>query len=84
VLLSWVDGKIAPEAATKNLEATLEMLKRETATAKPGSKLGVGVEKARTLLTTALAAVKRDDKAAAIDAAANLTDVRNAVEDAGN
>ena len=79
VILSWVDGKISPEAADKNLESTLEMLRRESSTA-AGTPMAPHLAKAQTLLETARKAVQKDDKAAAIDAAASLSDVRSKLE----
>lgn len=79
VILSWVDGKISPEAADKNLESTLDMLRRESSTA-AGTPMAPHLAKAQELLSNARRAVKADNKAAAIDAAASLSDVRSKLE----
>ena len=80
VILSWVDGKISPEAADKNLESTLEMLRREASAPGLDPKLAAPLAKAQELLDNARRAVKADNKAAAIDAAASLSDVRSKLE----
>jgi len=75
VLVSWVDGKIAPEAAIKNLEATQEMLRRETSAPNADPRITQRIAKAQALIASARSAVQKDDKGAALDAAASLSDV---------
>jgi hypothetical protein len=79
VVLSWVDGKISPEAAVKNLEATEEMLKREGSTPGADARLAPPIAKAQTILASVRQAVQKDDKGAALDLVASLTDVRQQI-----
>jgi hypothetical protein len=83
VLMSWVDGKISPETAQKNLEATLAMLEREGATPNADPRLAGGITKARALIESARKSVRSDDKAATIDVAATLSDIGHSIEDIG-
>jgi hypothetical protein len=80
-LMSWVDEKTSKEETEKVLQAAVGAVDRASGAGASDPKLAAALSKARTLLESAGRAVKGNDKAAAIDAAANLTEVAYQIGD---
>jgi hypothetical protein len=80
-LMSWVDEKASKEDVEKALQAAVGAVEGASGAGSSDPKLAAALAKARTLLESARRAVKGKDKAAAIDAAANLTEVAYQIGD---
>jgi hypothetical protein len=80
-LMSWVDEKASNEDTDKVLQAAAGAVERASGAGASDPKLAAALSKARTLLASARSAVKGKDKAAAIDAAASLTEVAYQIGD---
>ena len=79
--MSWVDEKTSKEEVEKTLQAAAGAVERASGAGASDPKLAAALSKARALLQSAGSAVKGNDKAAAIDAAANLAEVAYQIGD---
>lgn len=80
-LMSWVDEKTPKEDVERTIQAAAGAVEGATGAGASDPKLAAALTKARTLLESAGRAVKGNDKAGAIDAAASLTEVAYQIGD---
>jgi len=80
-LMSWVDEKASKEDVEKALQAAVGAVGPASGAGSSDPKLTAALTKARTLLDSAGRAVRAGDKAAALDAAASLTEVAYQIGD---